>query len=172
MSAIQHRVISVALSSGGNTAMVGGWKDGVSGAAWYMRALMGVEPARRQSDWYGCCRDAVQGCSVALSADGNTAIIAVLAMTPRLELVWSGTMCMCRPASAVEMQPSWLALAGFDANGWEYDCSAQLAGMVRSVIGASARCRPKRRSPASLDIRWRVFRRSRRLWCKVCLLRR
>jgi hypothetical protein len=73
----QGQGMSVALSADGNTAMVGGWADNSkAGAAWVFvrsgdvwaqqgKKLVGI-------DAVGSAR---QGTSVALSADGNTAII-------------------------------------------------------------------------------------------------
>jgi hypothetical protein len=69
--------MSVALSADGNTALVGGWSDnGNAGAAWVF--------TRRGDAWTqqgkklvgaGAVGSARQGTSVALSADGNTAIV-------------------------------------------------------------------------------------------------
>jgi hypothetical protein len=68
---------SVALSADGNTALVGGYQDSSSkGAAWVY--------TRTNGDWSqqgsklvgtGYVGSGYQGCSVALSADGNTAIL-------------------------------------------------------------------------------------------------
>ena len=69
--------MSVALSSDGNTAIVGGWSDnGKTGAAWVFTRSGGVWTQQGKklagSDAVGSAR---QGMSVALSADGNTAIL-------------------------------------------------------------------------------------------------
>jgi hypothetical protein len=68
--------ISVALSSDGDTAIVGGPFDNGSGAAWVFTRRRGVWTQQDDklvgSDAVG---DAAQGRSVALSADGNTAIV-------------------------------------------------------------------------------------------------
>lgn len=67
---------SVAVSADGNTALVGGWQDGGTGAAWVF--------TRTGSTWTqqgpkltpdDATRGAQFGVSVALSADGNTALI-------------------------------------------------------------------------------------------------
>src|SRR5215831_1877828 len=68
---------SVALSADGNTAIVGGWSDnGKTGAAWVFTRSGGVWTQQGKklvgSDAVGSAR---QGTSVALSADGNTAIV-------------------------------------------------------------------------------------------------
>src|SRR5215467_12042560 len=68
---------SVALSADGNTAIVGGWSDnGKTGAAWVFARSGGVWTQQGKklvgSDAVGSAR---QGTSVALSADGNTAIV-------------------------------------------------------------------------------------------------
>ncbi len=68
--------ISVALSADGDTAIVGGPFDNGSGAAWVFTRRRGVWTQQDDklvgSDAVG---DAAQGRSVALSADGNTAIV-------------------------------------------------------------------------------------------------
>jgi hypothetical protein len=69
--------MSVALSADGNTGIVSGWSDnGKSGAAWVFTRSGGVWTQQGKklvgSDAVGSAR---QGLSVALSADGNTAIL-------------------------------------------------------------------------------------------------
>jgi hypothetical protein len=69
--------MSVALSADGNTAIVGGWSDnGKTGAAWVFTRTGGVWTQQGKklvgSDAVG---SACQGMSVALSVDGNTAIV-------------------------------------------------------------------------------------------------
>jgi hypothetical protein len=69
--------MSVALSADGNTAIVGGWSDnGRAGAAWVFTRTGGVWTQQGKklvgTDAMGSAR---QGVSVALSADGNTAIV-------------------------------------------------------------------------------------------------
>jgi hypothetical protein len=71
-----HQGYSVAISSDGNTAIVGGTNDGDGGAAWVYRRI--------GSTWFqqgtklvgtGAVGFSEQGFSVALSSDGNTAIV-------------------------------------------------------------------------------------------------
>jgi hypothetical protein len=69
--------MSVALSADGNTAIVGGWSDNSrTGAAWVFTRRGGVWTQQGKklvgTDAVGRAR---QGMSVALSADGNTAIV-------------------------------------------------------------------------------------------------
>jgi hypothetical protein len=69
--------MSVALSADGNTALVGGWSDNSkTGAAWVFTRSGGVWTQQGKklvgTDTVG---RACQGTSVALSADGNTAIL-------------------------------------------------------------------------------------------------
>jgi len=73
--------VSVALSADGNTAIVGGLADnGVAGAAWvFIRSGGGVWTQQGgKLVGAGAVGNAGQGSSVALSADGNTAIIGGL----------------------------------------------------------------------------------------------
>jgi hypothetical protein len=67
---------SVSLSSDGNTAIVGGPGDGVTGAAWVYTRSGGVWSQQGSKlVGTGAVGGANQGYSVALSADGNTAIV-------------------------------------------------------------------------------------------------
>ena len=72
-----HRGMSVALSADGNTAIVGGWSDNSkTGAAWVFSRSGGVwRQQGRKLVGTGAVGSANQGWSVALSADGNTAIV-------------------------------------------------------------------------------------------------
>ena len=70
--------VLVSLSADGNTALVGGWKDnGTKGAAWVFTRTGGVwsqqGPKLTPDGWRS--EKAGFGTSVALSADGNTALI-------------------------------------------------------------------------------------------------
>jgi hypothetical protein len=68
---------SVALSADGNTAIVGGWSDnGKAGAAWVFARSGGVwKQQGKKLVGSGAVGSPRQGTSVALSADGNTAIV-------------------------------------------------------------------------------------------------
>jgi FG-GAP repeat len=72
-----HRGMSVALSADGNTAIVGGWSDNSkAGAAWVFSRSRGVWAQQgKKLVGTGAVGSANQGWSVALSADGNTAIL-------------------------------------------------------------------------------------------------
>jgi hypothetical protein len=69
--------MSVALSADGNTAIVGGWSDnGKTGAAWVFTRTNGVWTQQgNKLVGTGAVGSTCQGMSVALSADGNTAIV-------------------------------------------------------------------------------------------------
>jgi hypothetical protein len=67
---------SVALSADGNTAIIGGDNDSATGAAWAFTRRAGIWSQQGPKlVGSGAVGDAAQGTSVALSADGNTAII-------------------------------------------------------------------------------------------------
>src|SRR5439155_24819960 len=68
---------SVALSADGNTAIVEGWSDNnMAGAAWVFTRRGGVWTQQgKKLVGSGAGGSARQGTSVALSADGNTAIV-------------------------------------------------------------------------------------------------
>ncbi|HMS86176.1 MAG TPA: hypothetical protein PKD12_21260 [Nitrospira sp.] len=81
---------SVALSADGNTAVVGGWHDnGDVGAAWVYTRTAGVwtqqGPKLVGTDVVG---SASQGFSVALSADGNTAVVGGLSDNGDVGAAW------------------------------------------------------------------------------------
>jgi hypothetical protein len=69
--------MSVALSADGNTAIVGGWSDNsTTGAAWVFTRSGSVWTQQgKKLVGTGAVGNARQGMSVALSADGNTAIV-------------------------------------------------------------------------------------------------
>jgi hypothetical protein len=72
-----HRGMSVAVSADGNTAIVGGWSDNSkTGAAWVFSRSRGMWAQQgKKLVGTGAVGSANQGWSVALSADGNTAIV-------------------------------------------------------------------------------------------------
>src|SRR5512143_3940626 len=67
---------SVALSADGNTAILGGpWDDSQLGAAWVFTRFNGIWKQQQKLIGSGAVGIAYQGTSVALSADGDTAIV-------------------------------------------------------------------------------------------------
>jgi hypothetical protein len=71
-----HQGTSVALSADGNTAIVGGYTDnGSLGAAWVFTRSGGAWTQEAKLVGTGAVGTPQQGTSVALSADGNTAIL-------------------------------------------------------------------------------------------------
>jgi hypothetical protein len=68
--------ISVSLSDDGNTAIVGGFGDGITGAAWVFTRSRGVWSQQgAKLVGTGAIGNAEQGNSVSLSGNGNTAIV-------------------------------------------------------------------------------------------------
>jgi hypothetical protein len=68
--------VSVALSADGNAAIVGGWYDNsLAGAAWVYTRSGNVWTQQSKLVGTGAVGIALQGTSVALSGDGNTAIV-------------------------------------------------------------------------------------------------
>lgn len=81
---------SVALSSDGNTAIVGGIGDGGSvGAAWVFTRSGGVWSQQAKLVGSGAIGTSQQGYSVALSADGNTAIIGGISDNSGVGAAWA-----------------------------------------------------------------------------------
>src|SRR5215471_13502452 len=66
---------SVSLSGDGNTAIVSGPGDDSAGAAWVYMRSGGVWSQEAKLVGTGAIGNALQGLSVALSGDGNTAIV-------------------------------------------------------------------------------------------------
>ena len=90
---VSHQGVSVAISADGNTAIVGGNNDGNGlGAAWIWTRSGGVwtqqGPKLAGSDTVG---RSGQGSSVALSADGNTAIVGAPGDNQSVGAAWIWT---------------------------------------------------------------------------------
>jgi hypothetical protein len=103
--------VSIALSGDGNTAIVGGLGDNPSGAAWVFTRSNGVWTQQGSKlVGTGALGDAEQGVSVALSADGNTAIVGGLETTARPGRRGSLPVAAMSGPSRVQ---SWSALARF-----------------------------------------------------------
>jgi len=90
---VSHQGVSVAISADGNTAIVGGNNDGSGvGAAWIWTRSGGVwaqqGPKLVGSDTVG---RSGQGSSVALSADGNTAIVGAPSDNQSVGAAWVWT---------------------------------------------------------------------------------
>ena len=86
---------SVALSADGNTAMVGGWSDhDRTGAVWVFSRSRGIWSQQgKKLVGSGAVGAASQGMSLALSADGNTALIGGPSDSPSdsIGALWSRT---------------------------------------------------------------------------------
>ena len=73
----QLQAISVTLSGDGNTAIIGGFADDNNmGAAWVFTRSDGVRTQKAKLVGTGAIGAAEQGTSVAISGDGNTALLA------------------------------------------------------------------------------------------------
>jgi hypothetical protein len=117
---------SVALSGDGNTAIVGGWGDhGFIGAVWVF--------TRSGSVWTqqgaklvgtGATGNAQQGISVALSVDGNTAVVGGSADNSGVGAAWVFT----RSGAVWTQQGAKLVGSGFVGTGIQQGCSVALSG--------------------------------------------
>ena len=87
---VAHQGRSVALSADGNTAVVGGYYDNAgAGAAWvYARSGGGWIQQGAKLAGTGATATAFQGFSVAVSADGNTAVVGGLADSGGAGAAW------------------------------------------------------------------------------------
>jgi hypothetical protein len=80
---------SVSLSGDGNTAVVGGFADnGDVGAAWVFTRSAGLWSQRAKLVGTGAVGGSLQGSSVSISADGNTAIIGGLGDNNSVGAAW------------------------------------------------------------------------------------
>ncbi|MFI5182006.1 MAG: hypothetical protein ACHQPI_11480 [Thermoanaerobaculia bacterium] len=127
---------SVALSGDGNTAIVGGYLDNSSaGAAWVWTRSLGVwSPQGSKLVGAGATGGAGQGWSVALSGDGNTAIVGGYADNSNAGAVWVWT----RSLGVWSPQGSKLVGAGATGGagqGWSVALSAD--GNTAFVGGAN-----------------------------------
>jgi hypothetical protein len=101
---------SVALSADGNTAIVGGWSDNnLTGAAWVFARSSGVWSQQGSKlAGIGAIGETLQGISVALSADGNTALVGGQADNGTVGAAWVYT----RSSGAWSQQGSKLVGTG------------------------------------------------------------
>jgi hypothetical protein len=141
---IARQGASVALSADGNTAIVGGFYDaGGVGAAWVFTRTGGVWTQQGQKLVGGGAQgDASQGTSVAISADGNTAIVSGVSDDGGAGAAWVWT----RSGGAWAQQGEKLVGAGTEGNaqqGWSVGISgdgntAILGGPSDGVSDAGA----------------------------------
>jgi hypothetical protein len=127
---------AVALSSDGNTAIIGGFRDNASqGAAWVFTRSGGVWTQQgNKLLGSGAVASARQGTSVALSADGNIAVVGGFAdgggagaalvftrsdgrWTQDKKLVGSGAVGKSAPSVALSADGSIVIVGGSNDNG-------------------------------------------------------
>ncbi len=125
---------SVALSADGNTAIVGGWADyNLRGAAWvYSRS--GITWSQQGSKLVGTGNSgaAGQGSSVALSADGNTAIVGGADDNSGRGAAWVFT----RSDSIWSQQGNKLAGTGGVGDSWQgYSVALSASGNTAMLGG-------------------------------------
>ena len=162
--------MSVALSADGNTAIVGGPGDnpwdrsvpfglGPAGAAWVF-ARSAVSGRNKATSWSARPGSARQGMSVALSADGNIAIVGGIAddggvgaasvftrsgvhWTQEKNLVGADAVGQSAPAVAVSGDGSIVMVGGFNDNGgvgaaWVFTRSGGDWTQDKYLVGAGA----------------------------------
>jgi subtilisin-like proprotein convertase family protein len=85
-----QQAVSVALSAGGNTAIIGGWYDNIqAGAAWVFTRVGNTWTQQGEKlVGTGAIGNAHQGYSVNLSDDGNTAIVGGYSDNANAGAVW------------------------------------------------------------------------------------
>jgi hypothetical protein len=133
---------SVSLSADGNTAIVGGWVDNPTGAAWVWTRGGGVWTQQgTKLVGSGAVGNAVQGFSVSLSADGNTAIVGGFNDNGGAGAAWVWT----RSGGVWTQQGAKLVGSGAVGNavqGWSVSLSADgntaIVGGVSDNGGAGA----------------------------------
>ncbi len=148
---------SVAISTDGNTAVVGGAGDNyLAGAVWVFTRNAGVWTQQGgKLVGGGAVGTAYQGCSVAVSGDGNTAIVGGTGDDYDAGAAWVFT----RSGGAWSQQGAKLVGAGADGNaaqGWSVAISAD--GTTAIVGGPS--------DNLAAGAAW-VFARSGEGWCQL-----
>ena len=138
-----HQGGAVALSADGNTAIVGGFGDtSGTGAAWVYTRSGGTWTQQGKLVGTGAAGSAEQGISVALSADGNTAIVGGFYDNTGIGAAWIFT----RSAGVWSQQGSKLvgtSAVGAAAQGWVVALSgdgntAAVSGWAdNSAVGAT-----------------------------------
>jgi hypothetical protein len=81
----------VALSSDGNTGLIGVYSEGTTGAAWVWTRSAGTWTMQQQLIGTGATGNASQGFGCALSSDGNTALVGGFADNSSVGAVWAWT---------------------------------------------------------------------------------
>lgn len=127
---------SVALSTDGNTAIVGGWRDSLTtGAAWVFIRTNGVWSQQGSKlAGTGAVGSARQGYSVALSADGNTAIVGGYADSSYAGAAWVFT----RTNGVWSQQGSKLKGTGFVGKAQQGVSVALSADGNTAIVGGFA----------------------------------
>ena len=140
---------SVSLSSDGNTALVGGYYDnphqtgkffGAAGAAWvFTRSGTTWTQQGPKLVGTGAVRDAFQGLSVALSGDGNTALVAGRGDDPD-GAVWVFVTQLPPPLAGALTLPGAVSSSGLQTvsltNANDYSVTASLQETVKLTGGA------------------------------------
>jgi hypothetical protein len=151
--------VSVALSGDGNTAFVGGYGDNVNiGAAWVYTRSGGVWTQQgNKLVGTGAVGTAAQGGSVALSGDGNTAIVGGSTDNGFRGAAWVYT----RSGGVWTQQGS--KLVGTGAVGFaNQGISVALSGGNTAIVGGFAD-NPPEGSPGGIGAAW-VYARSGGVW--------
>ena len=127
---VDYQGIRVALSADGNRAIIGGdGDDGGTGAAWvFTRSGAKWSQQGGKLVGSGAVGEATQGLSVALSADGNTALVGGYPDANFLGAVWVWT----RTAGF------WTQQAKLVGNGWQGPYSGQGFSLALSSDGDTA----------------------------------
>jgi hypothetical protein len=124
---------SVALSADGNTALIGGPTDnGGIGAAWPFTRSAGVWKAGAKLTGSGEAGKGQFGTAVALSSDGNTAVIGGPADAESIGAAWAFT----RSGSTWTQQGGKLTGSGETGKGYFGDKVALSGNGARALIGA------------------------------------
>ena len=132
---IAQQGASVALSADGNTALVGGsWDDSNAGAAWVFTRANGVWTEQKKLVGTGASGAAWQGTSVALSADGSTALVGGALDAGSTGAAWVFT----RSGSVWTQQGAKLVGSGASGNATQGYSVALSADGATALIGGYA----------------------------------
>jgi hypothetical protein len=128
---------SVALSADGNTAVVGGWGDAAfTGAVWVYTRSNGVWTQQGSKlVGTGAVGMAAQGYSVALSADGSTAIVGGQADNASTGAAWVFVQPSLQVTPTTDMVAAGNPGGPFTPSSFQYQLSASAGSIVYSISG-------------------------------------
>ncbi len=128
---------SVALSADGNTAIIGGYKDNSNIGAFWVLTRSGTTWTQQGNKLVGvgAVGNSEQGTSVALSADGNIAIVGGLRDNDSTGAAWVFVQPALRVTPATNMIAAGNTGGPFAPSSFQYQVSATVGSFNYSISG-------------------------------------